>query len=192
MRRWVVGSAAVAGLAAVAISVVSSTAGPSVAADQPVLVLRHAVRGGSAIDPADLVVVRLPRRLIPAGALVSADQAAYRAAAVSLPAGLPLVGSFLRDPGLTAGLRRGERAVGVRVDDVTGLPQLLVPGARVDVLVRGVLQIADAQVVDRPRRNGDGVSWSVALRLPAAVAARLGRAQARGDEIRLLPRGGAP
>ena len=76
----------------------------------------------------------------------------------------------------------------IRVDDVTGLPQLLGPGTHADVLVAGVLRVADAEVMARPRRNGDGVSWSVALRLPAALAAEVARAEARGQEIRLLPR----
>jgi Flp pilus assembly protein CpaB len=172
--------------AAVCVSMLSGRSAG--AAGQRIVVLRHAVRGGATIDPADLVARAYPARLTPPGAVRSADAVAFRTAVVALPAGLPLVPSFLRDRPAVPPLRRTERALGVRVDDVTGLPQLLGPGTHADVLVAGVLRVADAEVMARPRRNGDGVSWSVALRLPAALAAEVARAEARGQEIRLLPR----
>ncbi len=191
MRRRVLAALALAaGAIAVAIALAGGS-GHASDATRPVVVLRHAVRGGTTLDPDALLVVDYPAPLVPAGALGSVGEAAFRTAAVGLPAGLPLFAGLFRDPATALGLGRGERAVGVRVDDVTGLPELLSAGVRVDVLVRGRLQVADAEVIGRPRRTGDGISWSVALRLPEELAAALGRAEARGDEIRLLPRGPA-
>jgi Flp pilus assembly protein CpaB len=190
-RRLILAAAALAGVTAVLLSF-AGHGRPASATGPSVVVLRSALRAGATADPANLVLVPYPRRLVPAGALSSVDQAAFRAVAVGIPPGLPLIATFLRDPRAAAPLRPGERAVGVRVDDVTGLPQLLVAGSHVDVLVRGALHVSDAEVLSRPRRNGDGVTWSIALRLPAAQAAQLAASEARGDEIRLLPRGVRP
>jgi Flp pilus assembly protein CpaB len=184
-RRAVIVGVAAAAAAAVAVSGLASGSGTG---KERVLLLRHAVRAGGTIDPGNLFLGSYPARLTPPGALTSTAQAAFRTAAVTLPAGLPLISSFVRDRLAVAPLRRTERALGIRVDDVTGLPQLLGPGTRADVLVAGTLRVQDAEVMTRPRRNGDGVSWSVALRLPAALAAEVARAESRGLEIRLLPR----
>ena len=158
-----------------------------------VLVLSRSVTAGSSIDPAIVRPVAVDPVLVPAGAIVSVDQVAFRRAAVALPAGLPLVPSLLRRPGRTIALRAGERAVGVRVDDVAGLPSILDVGSRVDVLVgRGgsgaPFRIAAAVVLDRPRRSIDGEAWAVVLRLAAPLAARVGEAGAAGRDIRLLAR----
>ena len=64
----------------------------------------------------------------------------------------------------------GERAVGVRVDDVTGLPALLDAGSEVDLVI-GIRRSADRRRRRRCARDGRGGpsdgAWAVALRLPA-------------------------
>ena len=102
--------------------------------------------------------------------------------------------SLLRRGAGTSSLAAGERAVGVRVDDVTGLPALLDAGSAVDLVIgtgASRLTVPAAGVLGRPRRAADG-SWAVALRLPAHVAETVAGAQADGAEVRLLARGDAP
>jgi Flp pilus assembly protein CpaB len=136
----------------------------------------------------------MPAGLVPRTALGEPDQAAFRIAAVAIPAGLPIVPALLLRSAGTSSLAPDERAVGVRVDDVTGLPALLDAGSAVDLVIgtgANRLAVAAAGVLARPRRAADG-SWAVALRLPARVAATVAGAQADGAEVRLLARGDAP
>ncbi len=166
-------------------------------ADGTVLVLTRAVPAGRSIDPLDLRSVPADARLVPEGAITRVEDAAFREAVVPLPAGLPLVPALLRRPGAAArSLGTDERAVGVRVDDVTGLPALLRAGSRVDVLVAvrgdvavGVRAVArDVEVLARPSRPEGGEGWAVVLRLPVATAEAVAAAQADGREVRLLGR----
>ncbi len=156
-----------------------------------VLVATSAIPAGRPIDPALLAVVLVPAQIAPEGALTEPDQAAFRSPAVRLPAGMPLYDALLARGAGVASLAADERAVGVRVDDVTGLPGFLDVGARVDVLVGSGsdrLAIESAGVLGRPRRSADG-GWAVALRLPAALATAVADAQSAGAEVRLLARG---
>lgn len=170
---------------------------PAAGSERDVLVLTRAVPAGRSIDPADVRTVRAAVGTVPAGALVRVEDAAFREAVVALPPGLALVPSLLRRPGVaTATLGAAERAVGIRVDDVTGLPALLRPGSRVDVLVAvrgdesvGVQTVArDVEVLARPVRPEGGDGWAVVLRLPVATAEAVAAAQADGREVRLLGR----
>lgn len=168
--------------------------GASVAGGRVVVVAR-AVPAGETLDPARLRLVEWPADRTPPAALTRVEDAAFRVAAVALPVGLPLVPSLLRAAGTDLGLRQGERAVGVRVDEVGGLAGLLRAGARVDVLVSGpdedgpVEQLASAaEVLGRPRLASDGGSWAVALRVPATTAIEIAAADAAGRRIRLLAR----
>jgi Flp pilus assembly protein CpaB len=111
------------------------------------------------------------------------------------------VPALLRRPAAGApSLAPGERAVGVRVDDVTGLPRLLAVGSRVDVLVsvrggqamRAETVAGNVEVIAEPAETPGGEGWAIVLRLPAAIAATVAAAQADGREIRLLSRSGAP
>jgi Flp pilus assembly protein CpaB len=191
----VLGGAAVLTLAAAALSLrPSSPAPPRAPGGVGVLVARHALLAGRPIDPEQVKVVRMPASLTPRTALTETDQVAFRIAAVAIPAGLPIVPSLLRRGTGTAALAPDERAVGVRVDDVTGLPALLAAGSAVDLVIgtgAGRLTVDAAGVLGRPRHAADG-SWAVALRLPARVAATVAGAQADGAEVRLLARGDAP
>ena len=189
------GAAAALVLGAGALSLRPSSPAPARApGGVGVLVARRTLVAGRPIDPAQVEVVRMPASLTPRTALTETDQVAFRIAAVAIPAGLPIVPSLLRRGTGTATLAPDERAVGVRVDDVTGLPALLDAGSAVDLVVgtgAGRLTVDAAGVLSRPRHAADG-SWAVALRLPARVAATVAGAQADGAEVRLLARGDAP
>jgi pilus assembly protein CpaB len=169
--------------------------GGSAAAGVPVVVLAEPASAGEQLDPARLRVERWPAERVPPNAVARVEDVAFRAAAVSLPPGLPLIPSFVRAPGQGLALRPGERAVGVRVDEVGGLPGLLRVGDRVDVLVAGAGRDAEpelvaegVEVVARPRVAPDGASWAVALRVPAAVAIEPASADAASRRVALLGR----
>ncbi|MDX6377925.1 MAG: hypothetical protein QOE98_2228 [Gaiellaceae bacterium] len=190
-RRVLLLTAAALGSAGLAIALWPSAPAPANDDGVAVLVPRRTLAAGRAIDPAQVVVVRLPAALVPKTALTEADQVAFRIAAVAIPPGLPIVASLLRRGSGTATLATGERAVGVRVDDVTGLPGLLDEGSEVDVVIgSGETRIAvdRAGVLARPRHTADG-SWAVVLRLPARLAETVADAQAGGAGVRLLARG---
>jgi pilus assembly protein CpaB len=161
----------------------------------PVVLLAEPAVAGEQLDPARLRVERWPAERVPPNAVARVEDVAFRAAAVALPPGLPLVPSLVRAPGQGLALRPGERAVGVRVDEVGGLPGLLRVGDRVDVLVAGAdrddqasLVAEGVEVVARPRLAPDGGSWAVALRVPAAVAIELAAADAAERRVSLLGR----
>ena len=95
-------------------------------------------------------------------------------------------------PGPDLGLRQGERAVGVRVDEVGGLAGLLRAGARVDVLVSGpdedgpVEQLAERRGGARPPAAGARTvragRWRCAC--PRRRRSRSRAAEAAGRRIR--------
>ena len=163
------------------------------AATRTVLVLDAPLGAGRSLQLERIEKVVVPVDAAPAEALVTPDQATFRVAAVDIPAGLPLVASLFRRRSDIA-LGAGDRAVGVRVDDVSGLPALIDAGSLVDVVIGPggpgrARTIPRAVVLARPRRGADGVAWSVVLRLPAALAEVVGRAQSSGADVRLLARG---
>jgi pilus assembly protein CpaB len=191
-RRVLLLAAAALGAGGLAIALWPSAPAPASDDGVPVLVARRTLKAGQAIDPALVVVVRVPAAIVPKTALTETDQVAFRIAAVAIPPGLPIVVSLLRRGTGTATLAAGERAVGVRVDDVTGLPALLDEGSAVDLVIgSGETRIAidQAGVLARPRRTADG-SWAVVLRLPTRLAETVADAQAGGAGVRLLARGG--
>jgi Flp pilus assembly protein CpaB len=185
--------------AAVLVAVIARGSGetlapaPAPAAGPSILVLAHDVAAGATIDPGNLRLVQATGP-VPDGALARLDLAAFRTAVVAIPRNLPLVPSLLRSPGRGAGLRPSERAIGVRVDEVSGLPGLLEPGSIVDVVIGGAgatgERIDGATVLARPTRIADGSAWAVALRLGVHDARRLSLAEAAGRDVRLLARGG--
>ncbi len=192
-RRTLLVAAAVLGAGSLAFALWPSDPAPARDTGVPVLVARRALPAGRAIDPAQVRIVRVPASLVPKSALTEIDQVAFRIAAVAIPPGLPIVASLLRRGAGTAMLAAAERAVGVRVDDVTGLPALLDAGSEVDVVIGSGetrVFIDGAGVLARPRRTTDG-SWAVVLRLPARLAETVADAQAGGAGVRLLARGDA-
>ncbi len=190
-RRVLLVVAAALGAGGFAIALWPSDPAPASETEVAVLVARRTLPAGHAIDPAQVRVVRVPAGIVPKTALAETDQVAFRIAAVAIPAGLPIVPSLLRRGTGTAALAAGERAVGVRVDDVTGLPVLLDAGSEVDVVIGSGetrVGIEGAGVLARPRRTTDG-SWAVILRLPSRLAETVADSQAGGAGVRLLARG---
>ncbi len=192
-RRMLLVAAAAVGTVGLAFAVWPSDPAPAGDTGVAVVVARRTLTAGRAIDPAQVRVVRLPAAMVPKTALGETDQVAFRLAAVAIPPGLPIVPSLLRRGAGAAALTAGERAVGVRVDDVTGLPSLLDAGSQVDLVIgSGETRVAidGAGVLARPRRTTDG-SWAVVLRLPSRLAETVADAQAGGAGVRLLARGDA-
>lgn len=164
-----------------------------------VVVARKDLTAGRRVRPRDLAVRRVPARFAPVGAAAAPEEVAGADAAVELPAGAYVTAMDLAYPGDAAGapVRRGERAVEVVA---TGSPELVVAGARVDVLItrdgRGTrLALQDVEVLAArptadPGAGGADTGSRVAatLRVTVHQAVALTAAQAFAREIRLLPR----
>ena len=154
---------------------------------------------GKPVPAARLDVRRLPARWAPVGAAGSVGEVAGATLAVDVPAGGYVTAADLAapEPAAGAGVRPGERAVEVVA---AGSPELVVPGARVDVLVTrdgaGTrLALQDVEVLAAaaaPQADGAaaaGAHVAATLRTTARQAVYLTAAQATG-EVRLLPRAG--
>ena len=170
----------------------------------PVVVAGRDLPAGRSVGPADLALRRVPARYAPAGAAAAPAEVLGQELAVPVAAGAP-VGPGLLDLGGSASagapVEPGERAV-----DVTalGAPDLVVPGARVDVLVTrereggapggAELALEDVEVLaaraaaDDGRAGVPGPRVSATLRVSVRQAVYLAAAQAFARELRLLPR----
>jgi pilus assembly protein CpaB len=163
-----------------------------------VLVARRPLPAGRAVRAGDLAVRRLPERFAPAGAAAVPELVLGQSLAVPVPAGAAVGENLLATDPAGPGVRRGERAADVVA---AGSPSLVVPGARVDVLVtreRGAggagtteLALEDVEVLAaRAARGRDDTGRQVAatLRVTVRQAVYLAAAGAFAREIRLLPR----
>ena len=175
----------------------------------PVLVARSDLAPGTQIAPGQLAVRRIPAPFAPAGALAAARDATGLRTAVAIPAGGFLTTGEIVDPAGTSGgpgLRPGERVADVVA---VGSPDLVGPGARVDVLVtregqdggagRTSLALEDVEVLaaapapadDSSGRSGGAPAAprvAASLRVTLRQAVYLTAAQSFAREIRLLPR----
>jgi pilus assembly protein CpaB len=174
-----------------------------------VVVARAPIARGTRIRPGALAVRRVPARFAPAGAIASPRMAVGLRAAVGVPAGADLTVGALRDGARAAApgapVRPGERIAEIVA---AGSPQLVAPGARVDVLVTrearagapGATELAleDVEVLSAAPAAGaagapDGDAGTprvaLALRVTLRQAVYLAAAQAFARELRLLPRG---
>jgi pilus assembly protein CpaB len=168
----------------------------------PVVVARSALPAGEPIAPERLTIRQVPARFAPRDALTEPAQAAGRRPAVPVAAGADVGAAVLHeeaDPG--APVRRGERIAEVVA---TGSPELVVPGARVDVLVtrdarpgapgRTELALEDVEVVAAAPAPEDGADTAPGARVAASLrvtlrqAVFLAAAQGFARELRLLPR----
>jgi pilus assembly protein CpaB len=163
-----------------------------------VLVARRPLAAGRRVESGDLAVRRVPERFAPAGGAAVPELVLGRRLAVPVPAGAAVGESLLASDaaGPGAAVRRGERAADVVA---AGSPQLIVPGARVDVLVTreraaGVpgtteLALEDVEVLAaRAVRDESGAKVAATLRVTVRQAVYLAAAGAFAREIRLLPR----
>ncbi|HTE63946.1 MAG TPA: Flp pilus assembly protein CpaB [Solirubrobacteraceae bacterium] len=167
-----------------------------------VVVARIDLAAGRAVDAADLAVRRVPARYAPAGAATMPETLIGRRLAAAVPRGGYLGAGQLQTEPDVAGppVRKGERAV-----ELLGLgaPDLIVPGARVDVLVTRdgeggaaagtELALEDVEVLaarSAPPAARDDAAKRVAatLRVTVRDAVYLAAAQSFAREVRLLPR----
>ncbi|HEX2087075.1 MAG TPA: SAF domain-containing protein [Solirubrobacteraceae bacterium] len=170
--------------------------GPTV----PVVVTRAPLEAGKPIDTSRLSVRHVPARFAPQGAFAAPGEVAGRRPGADVPAGSDVTAAALADPAaLAAGAPVGK---GERVAEVVaaGPPDVVVAGARVDVLVTRepgpgrpggtqlaledveVLTAAPAQVDSGPPRI------AASLRVTVRQAVYLAAAQSFARELRLLPR----
>jgi pilus assembly protein CpaB len=176
-------------------SALRAQVGPAV----DVVVAARPLAAGRRLGAGDLAVRHVPERFAPAGGPAVAELLLGRRLAVPAPAGAPLGEHLLARPaGAGPAVRRGERAVEVVA---AGSPALLVPGARVDVLVtreRGggaagdtQLALEDVEVLaSRPATTTEreGPHVAATLRVTVRQAVYLAAAGAFAREIRLLAR----
>jgi len=142
--------AVVAAFVGYRLSTQPTSAKPAVPAETVVQAARS-LRAGDSIGQADVAVKAVAAS--PPGSFAKPSLVVGQSPAVDIPAGEILNRSHFQTSGrLSRSVRAGERAVAVKVDEVTGLAGFAEPGDRVDVLchVRGSQETghaSSAQVV---------------------------------------------
>ena len=158
-----------------------------------VLVAREALPAGRRVRAGDLALRRVPERYALGGGPIIPELLIGERLAVAVPAGAPL-GEHLLERAAQAGpaLRRGERAAEVVA---RGSPELVVPGARVDVVVTregrdAQLALEDVEVlaIRAGPREATGPQVAATLRVTVRQAVYLAAAGSFAGEIRLLAR----
>ena len=169
-----------------------------------VVVASEDLDAGRRLRPGDLAIRRLPARYAPIGAATVPEEMVDRRLAVPVPRGGPLGPTQVTDPTMPAGapVGSGERAMELVA---LGSPDLVVAGARVDVLITRErdtakpggteLALEDVEVLSaapaaEPDAQGgpDIPRVAATLRVTARQAVYLAAAQAFAREVRLLPR----
>jgi pilus assembly protein CpaB len=167
-----------------------------------VVVAAKDLAAGRDVTAADLATRRVPRRYAPAGAATVPETLIGQELAAPAPRGAYLGAWQLATEPAVAGppVRKGERAA-----EVVGLgaPALVVPGARVDVLVTRdgdggatagtELALEDVEVLAARRapsgaRDDGAARVAATLRVSVDQAVYLAAAQSFAREVRLLPR----
>jgi pilus assembly protein CpaB len=89
-----------------------------------------------AIDETMLKGAVFPANAVPPGAFAEQEKLVGRVLRMAAPGGLPILESMLLPPGAKPGLvvPEGYRAVGVKIDEGSGVDYHLQPGCRVDVI----------------------------------------------------------
>lgn len=166
----------------------------------PVVVARHALPAGEPVAARSLTTRTLPQRFAPHGAYAHPAEVAGQRTRAPLAAGADVTAAALADPAAEpagAPVNRGERIAEVVA---TGSPELVVAGARVDVLVTRErpaetrLALEDVEVVDASPAPGPDEHAiprvRASLRVTLRQAVYLAAAQSFARELRLLPRSG--
>lgn len=170
----------------------------------PIVVARDAMPPGARLTPERLAVRSVPGRYAPAGTFAHPGELAGLRAAVAVSAGADIVAGMVDDgsqalrPG--APVRPGERVADLVA---TASPQLVQPGAHVDVVItrggdgspgRAELALEDVEVLaataapDAIRDDGGSPKVAASLRVTVRQAVFLAAAQSFARDIRLLPR----
>jgi pilus assembly protein CpaB len=104
-----------------------------------VVVASMEIAPGTALSPSEVKTVDWPQELVPPGAPSSYAAIKDRVVIVPLSKGEPILMNKLAPEGTMAGLggllSEGDRAISVRVDDVSGNAGFIKPGDHVDVLM---------------------------------------------------------
>ena len=166
-----------------------------------VVVARGNLAAGRKLRAGDLALRRVPRRYAPVGAaMLPAELVGQRLAAPVAQGGYLGTGQLETDGGVSGPpVKKGERAAEIVS---LGAPDLVVPGARVDVLVTRdgdpgaaagtQLALEDVEVLAArraPSTADDGADRVAAtLRVSVEQAVYLAAAQSFAREVRLLPR----
>lgn len=153
-----------------------------VGAPVELLVARAPLAAGREIEPADLAVRKVPERFALEGAPALPELLVGQRLAVAVPAGVPLGRHLL------------ERAADVIA---RGSPELVVAGARVDVIVAREratelaledVEVLAAQPIPAGERQAPGPQVLATLRVTVPQAVYLAAAGTYAAEIRLLVR----
>ena len=164
-----------------------------------VVVARADLAAGRSLDASDLAVRRVPARYAPAGAATVPETLIGQRLAAPVERGGYVAAAMVAGEPDIAGppVRKGERAAEVIA---LGARALVVPGARVDVLVTREggaagteLALEDVEVLAaRPApasaRDEGGERVAATLRVSVRDAVYLAAAQSFARELRLLPR----
>jgi pilus assembly protein CpaB len=168
-----------------------------------VVVARRDLPADTRLAPAHLAVRRVPARYAPVGAAGVPAELVGQSLAVAVPRGGYLAAGQIAEPSAPAGapVRAGERAAEVVA---SGSRELVVPGARVDVLVTretggaaggAELALQDVEVLAASAAPDDGRAEAhpgdrvaATLRVTLRQAVFLSAAQAFARDVRLLPR----
>jgi pilus assembly protein CpaB len=157
-----------------------------------VVVARTDIAAGRRVEAGDLALRSMPARYVPAGAATVPETLVGQRLAAPVPRGGQLGPALIAGEPGAAGppVRRGERALAVVA---LGARALIVPGARVDVLVTrdggAELALEDVEVLAaRSARDDAGERVAATLRVSVRDAVYLAAAQSFARELRLLPR----
>ncbi len=126
-------------LAALVVTLVVAKATTRPAASRaPLLVAATGVPAGSVLTPSDLKLQQVSPSAILPGSLTSIGSAQGQVTRVALSAGAPVLSDEIEpenDAGLAYQIPRGDRALTMSVNGVSGVAGNLVPGSHVDVLL---------------------------------------------------------
>lgn len=97
---------------------------------------REDIPRGSSIDESFIQAVEFPANAVPEGAFQVKEDLIGRVPRIVAPANLPILEPMLLPPGSKAGLwvRPGFRAVSIKIDESSGVSNLLQPGSWVDMI----------------------------------------------------------
>ena len=92
---------------------------------------REDIPRGSSIDEGMILAVKFPASAVPEGAFKAKEELIGRVPRITAPASLPILESMLLEPGAKGGLwvRPGFRAVSIKIDESSGVSNLLQPRA---------------------------------------------------------------
>ena len=108
---------------------------------------------GTEISADQIAVVKYPKRLLSAEAIIKREEVLSRVTVAEVAAKTPILTRYLASPGTLAGLsgilKQGMRAVSVRVDEASGVSGFVAAGTYVDVIAIMPPQIEGARQVSK-------------------------------------------